>query len=810
MARLVRLASFEPAFAVGPEGRARAEREFMTLIVDEPSDGTRGGTSYVCRATTTTGRVIALKRLRPLDAEGDPAWLRSVEAGRRRAFFEEYRNQLNVAPLQGFPKLYGFATVVVGPGAGDGAAAAGRPSATDGTATGEPGTASGAAAADRPEPTEPAILMEWVEGITLRDATCRLPQEGAGVASDVVAAVGISVLEVLEGAARLDARLVHRDISPRNIMFRTHERTLAEQVASGRFDVVLIDFGSSTTPRPQDGSLTQQAGIWRNGTPEYAPPEMLTNDIAAVEGLRSAATIDVYALCSVLYELYSGRTPFELARRGGLSFYRAKTELPLADLEPRHPEDAALTDAIMSGIRGTQAARPEASQLLASLRAWQAGGDASAAASSQTARTQESGTAAAAGQATTSASSASSQVTGVATTLTQRPPRVASPASPASAKRRPDDRPMARRAFVVGAAACALAAGGAVAARALGMLGGQGTPGKDAAETTSATSPASAAAQTEATSDAASEAASSAGSTALDPATVLAKDPSTGLWGLASPDGSWVVRPQFSDVSGTPSSRGTAVRDEASGLWGFVSADGAWAAQPAFAAVGEFADADVAPAQDPGTQLWGLIDASGAWTLQPTCIAMGSRVSQGLVAARTDSREDTWGYLATDGSWAARPEGVTLAGPFGADGLAAARKGETLWGYLATDGSWAIKPTLFGATAFSEGLAFCRPDGASGPWVCIDASGARQFETGATEVRPVSSGVAAAKDAASGLWGFLDASGWRLGPAYAELGDLSEGVAAAKDAESGLWGVLALDGTWKVRPTFADVSLASV
>lgn len=276
------------------------------------------------------GEPIALKRLRPLAPDLDPQAAELAERARRRALFEEYRNQLAVGRLRGFPRLYGYASVE----------------------------------------GQPAILMEWVEGITLRDAIPLLPREEGGCTGRAVADVGVAVLEVLAGVARLDGRLVHRDLSPRNVMLRTRSRTVAEQFAHGRPEVVLVDFGSSTIPEPDEPSLTTAADIWRNGTPEYAPPEMLTRDVASVTALRSSPKIDVYALCSVLYELYGGRTPFMLAQRRGESPYRVKTECALSELEPRSPGDVELCEAIMSGIRGFQDARPSPEELLRRLRAW--------------------------------------------------------------------------------------------------------------------------------------------------------------------------------------------------------------------------------------------------------------------------------------------------------------------------------------------------------------------------------------------------------------------------------------------------------
>ena len=50
----------------------------------------------------------------------------------------------------------------------------------------------------------------------------------------------------------------------------------------------------------------------RGATPDFAPPEMLTEDIANVSTMRKSSAVDVYAAASVLYLLLSGHTPFDL------------------------------------------------------------------------------------------------------------------------------------------------------------------------------------------------------------------------------------------------------------------------------------------------------------------------------------------------------------------------------------------------------------------------------------------------------------------------------------------------------------------
>ena len=110
-----------------------------------------------------------------------------------------------------------------------------------------------------------------------------------------------------------------------------------------------------------------QADVWRNATPDYAPPEMLTRDVPGIDALRHSSAIDVYALCSVLYELYAGKTPYRLAESLSASPYLAKRDRRPVPPALRRPEDAPLVSAILSGIAPVQADRIRSGRLRALL-----------------------------------------------------------------------------------------------------------------------------------------------------------------------------------------------------------------------------------------------------------------------------------------------------------------------------------------------------------------------------------------------------------------------------------------------------------
>lgn len=329
--KLIRLDTFDTAVAVNPSAEDDAKRRFMTLILQTPYRS-NGNIGQVLRATNTSGEVFAVKLLKDNAILSDQTPNRSAEQAAAHlantaALFEEYRHLCTVSHLRGFPRVYGYGSCE----------------------------------------DDPLILMEWVEGASLKQALPLLPHDASGgLTTQMVAAVGNAVLRALLMTQGLVTPVVHRDLSPSNIMFRTTSRTLEQQIADCSFDPCLIDMGSATMALGDD-TITRRADIWRFATPAYAAPEMLTQDIEGIAALRRSPAIDVYALSSILYQLYSGRKPFDVESTGAAatdSFYLIKTKTKPAPLEPRCNDDEALVQIIMKGISVEQCDRPTEQQML--------------------------------------------------------------------------------------------------------------------------------------------------------------------------------------------------------------------------------------------------------------------------------------------------------------------------------------------------------------------------------------------------------------------------------------------------------------
>lgn len=336
---LFQLESFDTAAPVNPADEEFAKRRFMTLIV-KADRSSHGNTGLVLQAHNTSNERFAVKVLADntlMRALGTNTPSRTADESAMHlantaALFEEYRNLCRVSHLRGFPHVYGY------------------------------GTCQG----------EPLILMEWIEGTSLDKAASMLPHDGEGVACAATASVGCAVLGTLLSTQNLETPLVHRDLSPANIMFRTNELGIDEQVQALAFKPCLVDMGSSVPALGSD-TLTQRADIWRYATPAYAAPEMLTRDIPNIAELRRSPSVDVYAIASILYELYSGHTPFRAARHQAhevSSYYLLKTQNEPEPLVAHKGDDQAFADLIMSCLVTDQASRPSAREFYEGLLAF--------------------------------------------------------------------------------------------------------------------------------------------------------------------------------------------------------------------------------------------------------------------------------------------------------------------------------------------------------------------------------------------------------------------------------------------------------
>lgn len=155
----------------------------------------------------------------------------------------------------------------------------------------------------------PFIVMQFIDGRTLR----QFDREEGPLTIEEVISVGRQVLDGL--AAIHDEGIIHRDIKPQNVLL------------DNRMVARLTDFGVAFLNN--DVTLTETGTTL--GTAAYMAPEQAT-------GRTVGPPADIYSVGVMLYELLTGRLPFQ-GDNPVQVLYRHVSDLPPRprDLNPRIP-----------------------------------------------------------------------------------------------------------------------------------------------------------------------------------------------------------------------------------------------------------------------------------------------------------------------------------------------------------------------------------------------------------------------------------------------------------------------------------------
>ena len=167
----------------------------------------------------------------------------------------------------------------------------------------------------------PYIVLEYVDGRTLKE----IIDENGPMPSRIAVALVVQVLDALDAAHA--AGIIHRDVKPQNVIV----------MQSGK--VKLMDFGIA---REVDANTVTFAGSTVLGSVHYLSPEQ-------AKGLPVAEGSDLYSAGIMLYELLTGRVPFDGDNSVSIALKHI-SDIPVPPIEITNKVSPALNDVILRAL----------------------------------------------------------------------------------------------------------------------------------------------------------------------------------------------------------------------------------------------------------------------------------------------------------------------------------------------------------------------------------------------------------------------------------------------------------------------------
>lgn len=199
------------------------------------------------------------------------------------------------------------------------------------------------------DPAGPCLVMEYVDGTTLTELISEFGRFTPGQVGKFLGPL-CSALHAAHSAG-----IIHRDLKPDNLM--------VVNPGTETQDLKVMDFGLATLAGAVYISLEKLKGdptAFAAGTPEYMPPEHIRGDDADHRA-------DIYSIGVILFEMLTGKLPFE--RHSVQALFDAHTDDPVPSFAKVGADNVppAIEAVVKSCLAKYPAERPQSAWELANL-----------------------------------------------------------------------------------------------------------------------------------------------------------------------------------------------------------------------------------------------------------------------------------------------------------------------------------------------------------------------------------------------------------------------------------------------------------
>jgi serine/threonine-protein kinase len=190
-----------------------------------------------------------------------------------------------------------------------------------------------------------AIVMEYIQGESLNN----ILKSGRPITLEQASRIVEQLCSVLDVVHRQG--IVHRDLKPSNLM-------LVGGLTGGKVFLKVLDFGiAKVLGADKSNTITHSKGSFLGTLPYMSPEQVIGKDVTALS--------DIYSTGVILYEILTGKRPFQGAEFKVMHDHVSTPRPPFREVAPKCRVPLAVEQVVMQCLEKEPARRPASARALA-------------------------------------------------------------------------------------------------------------------------------------------------------------------------------------------------------------------------------------------------------------------------------------------------------------------------------------------------------------------------------------------------------------------------------------------------------------